>query len=90
MRDEIRQRVKVTVLRGLRIQDMTPDQVGNDQALLGSDFDIDSIDMLQLILEVEKEFGIKLVSGEFDRSEWATIDTLAGAVEKRLQTKVVS
>jgi acyl carrier protein len=90
MRDEIRQRVKVTVVRALRLQDMTAEQVGDDQALLGSDFDIDSIDMLQLILEVEKEFDIKLVSGEFDRAEWATIATLAGAIEKRLEAKVVS
>lgn len=90
MRDEIRQRLKATVLRALRIKDMTPDQVGDDQELLESDFEIDSIDMLQLVVQVEREFGIKLVSGEFDRSEWATIDTLAGAVEKRLQTKGVS
>jgi acyl carrier protein len=90
MRDQIRERVKVTVLRALRIQDTTPDQVRDDQALLGSDFDIDSIDILQLILEIEKEFGVKLVSGEFDRAEWATIDTLAGALEKRLQARVGS
>jgi acyl carrier protein len=90
MRDEIRQQVKVIVLRALRIEDMTVDQVGDDQALLGSDFDVDSIDMLQLILEVEKAFSIKLVAGEFNRAEWATIDTLACAIEQRLQGNVAS
>ena len=90
MRDQIRQQVKAIVLRALRIEDMTVDQVGDHQALLGSDFDVDSIDMLQLILEVEKAFGIKLVAGEFNRAEWATIDTLAGAIEQRLHGNVTS
>ena len=88
MRDDIRRQLKEIVVRALRIEDVTPDQIGDFQALLGSDFDIDSIDMLQLILEVETAFGIKLVSGEFDRAEWATIDTLAGAIETRLQAKL--
>jgi acyl carrier protein len=85
MRDDIRRRLKQIVVSGLRIQDITAEEMTDDQALVGSGLDVDSIDMLQLILEIEKNFGIKLVSGQFDRSEWATIDTLAAAIEKRLE-----
>jgi acyl carrier protein len=90
MRDDIRQRLKQIVVSGLRIQDLTAEEMKDEQALLGSGLDVDSIDMLQLILEIEKTFGIKLVSGQFDRSEWATIDTLAAAIEKRLETPAAS
>jgi acyl carrier protein len=85
MRDRIRRQVKEVLVRALRIEDIAPDRLPDDQALLGGDIDIDSIDMLQLILEIEKTFEIKLVSGQFDRAQWATIDTLADAIEKKLQ-----
>ncbi len=84
-REAIEARLKELLIRGLRIEDMTPEQLKSDQPLLEGPIEIDSIDILQLILDIEKAFGIKLVSGEFDRGEWQSISTLAAAVERRLQ-----
>jgi acyl carrier protein len=51
---------------------------------LGGDIEIDSIDVLQLILEIERHFGIKLVKGgKFEKEEWSSIKTLAAAIEAR-------
>ena len=47
-------------------------------------WEIDSIDILQLIVDIEKKFGIKLVSGRFDRSAWQTIDTLSSAIHAKM------
>lgn len=91
MRDRIRQQLKEVIVRALRIDDTTPDQLKDDHKLIGGDdLDVDSIDMLQLVLEIEKTFGIKIVTGQFDRTEWATIDTLAAAVEKKLEALVTA
>lgn len=79
--------LKELLVRALRMEDMTPEQLSADQKLLDGEIEIDSIDILQLILEIEKSFGIKLVTGEFDRDEWATIRTLATAIETRLQAQ---
>ena len=79
--------LKELLIRALRIEDMTPDQLSADQRLLDGEIAIDSIDILQLILEIEKTFGIKLVTGEFARGEWATIRTLAAAIEARLKAQ---
>jgi acyl carrier protein len=86
-REAIEATLKELLIRALRIEDMTPDQVSTDQRLLEGEIEIDSVDILQLILEIEKAFGIKLVSGELARSEWETIGTLAAAVEARLQAR---
>lgn len=86
-RETIEAMLKELVIRGLRIEDATPDQLGSDQPLLEGPIEIDSVDILQLILEIEKAFDIKLVTGEFARDEWRTIATLAAAVEVRLQAK---
>ncbi len=86
-REVIEARLKELLIQALRIEDMTPEQLGADHKLMGGEIEIDSIDILQLILEIEKAFEIKLVTGEFDRDEWATIATLAAAVESRIQAK---
>lgn len=86
-RETIEVRLKELLIRALRIEDMTPDQLSGDQKLLGGEIEIDSIDILQLILEIEKTFGIKLVTGEFARGEWQTIATLAAAIEAKMRAQ---
>ena len=81
------QQLKLIIIAGLRIKDKTPDDLSNDQQLLGGDLEIDSIDILQLILEIERRFGIKLVDGEFDESAWQSIATLAAVVEAKVAAR---
>ena len=79
--------LKEVLIAGLRIKDRTADDLSDDQLLLEGDLEIDSIDILQLILEIERRFGIKLVDGEFDESAWQSIRTLAVAVEAKVAAK---
>ena len=55
-------------------QGQDAEDLSDDEPLLGGDLEIDSIDILQLILEIERRFGIKLVDGEFDESAWQSIE----------------
>ena len=86
-REAIEAKVKELLIRALRIEDTTPDQLSTDQRLIDGGIDIDSIDILQLILEIEKTFGIKLVTGEFARDEWESIGSLVAAIEARMQAQ---
>lgn len=82
--ETISRQLKEILITGLRIKDRTADDLSDDQQLLGGDLEIDSIDILQLILEIERRFGIKLVEGEFDESAWQSIGTLTATVQARL------
>lgn len=82
--DEIKRQLKEIIITGLRITDRTAADLRDDQPLMGGDIEIDSVDVLQLILEIEKHFGIKLVTGEFDREAWKTIDSLAATIHSKL------
>jgi acyl carrier protein len=86
-REAIETTLKELIVSALRLEDITPDEMTDEQGLLDSDIEIDSIDILQLILEIEKTFAIKLVSGEFDRGEWETVKTLAAAIEARMSAQ---
>ena len=85
--ENISQQLKQIIVAGLRIKDRTAEDLSDDQQLLGGDLEIDSIDILQLILEIERRFGIKLVDGEFDESAWQSIATLTAAVEAKVAAK---
>jgi len=85
--ENISQQLKEIIIAGLRIKDKTPEDLSDDQRLLGGDLEIDSIDILQLILEIERRFKIKLVDGEFDESAWQSVATLAATVEAKVAVR---
>ena len=85
--ENISQQLKEIIIAGLRIKDKTPEDLSDDQQLLGGDLEIDSIDILQLILEIERRFKIKLVDGEFDESAWQSVATLAATVEAKVAVR---
>jgi len=83
--ENIKEQLKSLIVRSLRITDLTPDQLRDDQPLMGSELEIDSIDILQLILEIERHFGIRLVTGKFEPGVWQSINTLAAAIEVKMR-----
>ena len=84
-RKEIRDQLKPLILNSLRMEDLTPADLSDDQPLLDGDLEIDSVDILQLVLDIERHFGIKLVTAEFQRDAWKTVDSLAATIEEKLQ-----
>ena len=80
----VKEQLKPIILKSLRIADLTPEDLGDDQPLLGGDLEIDSIDILQLILEIERHFGIKLVDAKFDEKAWASVNALAATIESKM------
>lgn len=82
---EIKAQLKPLIISSLRIPGVSPEQMDDNMRLLDGDWEIDSVDILQLIIDIEKQFAIKLVSGRFDRSAWQTVETLAAAVRSKMQ-----
>jgi len=84
MHEDIKQQLKPLILKSLRITDMSPAELRDDQKLMGGELEIDSIDVLQLVLEIEKHFGIKLVTGKFDQEAWTDINSLAATIDAKV------
>jgi acyl carrier protein len=80
----IQEQLKAIILKSLRITDMTPADLRDDQPLLGGDLEIDSIDVLQMILEIERHFGIKLVQGSFNQKSLESVNALAAVIESKM------
>jgi len=58
MSDELIPKVKQMIIDSLRIEGMSPDEIVTDAPLFGEGLGLDSIDALQLVVAMEKEFGV--------------------------------
>ena len=80
----VKEQLKPIILNSLRITDLTPADLRDDQPLIGGELEIDSIDILQLVLEIERHFGIKLVQGNFNQKHLESVNTLAAIIESKV------
>jgi acyl carrier protein len=84
MSDPLHARLKHLIVQTLRLKDVRPDEILDHEPLFGtSRFDLDSIDALELVLRLEKEFGIKIGSSEESRQALANVATLADFIRGR-------
>jgi len=82
--EAIRGRIKRLIVESLSLEGLTPESIGDDDRLFGGGLGLDSVDALELVVALEKEYGISVASDEVERSVFASVSTLAAFVEKRL------
>ena len=84
MPDPLNLRLKQLIVDALRLRDVRPEDIGDDELLFGTTrFDLDSIDALELVLRLEKEFGIKIGTSEESRRALASVNALAAFIRQR-------
>ena len=69
--------LKKKIIESLNLEEMTPDDINADDALFGDGLGLDSIDALELIVLMEKDYGIKLASPAEGKAIFKSIRTIA-------------
>jgi len=69
--------LKSKIIESLRLQDITPDKIDDDAPLFGTGLGLDSIDALELVVLLEKEYGIVIKDIEEGRPAFRSVRTLA-------------
>jgi acyl carrier protein len=80
----IRTSLKQLIVTTLNLDGLTPERIADDEPLFGSGLGLDSVDALELVVALEKEYGISIASHEVDKSVFGSLASLAGFVERRL------
>jgi acyl carrier protein len=84
MSDSLELRLKTLIIATLKLDGVRPEDLPGDEPLIGSPrFGLDSLDALELVLAVEKEFGVKIGSSEESRHALASVNTLAAYLRAR-------
>ena len=84
MSADLRRKLKELLIERLKFEDMTPEDISDDDALFGGGLGLDSIDALEIVVMLESEFGIKLKNESSARDYFKSIASLADFVEQRL------
>lgn len=80
MSDPLNAKLKVLIVETLRLEDIVPADIPDDEPLIGGGLSLDSIDALELVVKLEKEFGIKIASSEESRVALANVSALAAYI----------
>lgn len=83
MADPLAARLKQLIVDTLRLEDIAPSDIPDSEALIGGGLSLDSIDALELVVRLEKEFGIKIASSEEARRALASINSLAAYIREK-------
>lgn len=85
--DRLHAELKELICSALMLEDMRPDEIGDEQPLFGSDgLGLDSVDALELALEVEKRFGVRLRPDDTGTAALKSVSTLAAFVAAQKPT----
>jgi acyl carrier protein len=76
--------IKEKIIASLNIQDITADQIADEAPLFGAGgLGLDSIDALELVVMLEKNFGIVIKDMEEGRPAFQSVTTLAAFVNAK-------
>lgn len=77
----LRRQLKELMVENLMLQ-VTADDIGDQQPLFGpGGLGLDSVDALQLVVALDKHFGLKITDQAVAQQMLANVDTLVAAIE---------
>ena len=75
--EELILELKEKIIDALNLEEMTADDIDTDGALFGEGLGLDSIDALELIVLMEKDYGIKLANPSDGKAIFKSIRSIA-------------
>ena len=78
----INQQLKEQIIKYLNLTTMKPEDIKDDMPLFGEGLGLDSIDSLELIVLLEREYGIKINDPKEGRKILVDVNTMLAYIEK--------
>ncbi len=74
--------LKVQIIEQLNLEDLTPEDIEENTPLFGDGVGLDSIDALELIVLLEKDYNIKIEDPKKGKEALYSVKTMADFIEK--------
>lgn len=78
--NELINELKVKIIETLNLIDVSPADIDENAQLVGGNLGLDSIDVLELVMMLEKDYGVKIDSRDIGVKVFATLAALADYV----------
>jgi acyl carrier protein len=79
--EALKQELKSKIIEVLNLEDIAIADINDDDALFGDGLGLDSIDALELIVMLDKDYGIKLVDPKEGKTIFKSIETMAAYID---------
>ncbi|WP_299219033.1 phosphopantetheine-binding protein [uncultured Aquimarina sp.] len=79
---ELREELKEKLIEQLSLEDVEVSEIGDNDPLFGDGLGLDSIDALELIVLLEKDYGIKLKDPKEGKAIFESISVMADYISK--------
>ncbi|WP_339695501.1 phosphopantetheine-binding protein [uncultured Marixanthomonas sp.] len=76
----LKQELKENIIKQLNLEEFAVEDIDNNDALFGDGLGLDSIDALELIVMLDKDYGIKLTDPEKSKEIFQSINVLAAYI----------
>ncbi|MFX0555714.1 phosphopantetheine-binding protein [Maribacter sp. CXY002] len=77
---DLKLELKEKIIEQLNLEDISVDEIADNDPLFGDGLGLDSIDALELIVMLDKDYGIKLADPKEGRKIFESIDTMAAYI----------
>lgn len=78
---ELKEELKTKIIEQLNLEDISVAEIGDDDSLFGDGLGLDSIDALELIVMLDKDYGIRLSDPKEGRKIFESIQVMADYIE---------
>ena len=79
--DSLKAEIKAAIVRSLRLP-ITADEIGDSTPLFGTGLGLDSIDVLELVLEIERSFGVAIADEQTGMKVLVSVDAIADFITR--------
>ncbi len=81
--EKLKSKLKQQMIEYLNLLEITPDDIKDAEPLFGGSLGLDSIDSLELIILLEREYGIKINSPVEGRKVLVDVNTIADYIVEK-------
>jgi len=79
----LKKRLKALLVENLMLQ-ISPEEIGDNQALFGpASLGLDSVDALQLVVALDKNFGLKVADPATAKEILQSVNSMAAAIQNK-------
>lgn len=80
--EQLKDKLKKDIVTYLNLEDINPENIDDNEPLFGQGVGLDSIDALELIVLLEKNYGVKIENAEEGKKVFESVATMAAFIEK--------
>jgi acyl carrier protein len=80
----IKEQLKKIIVEELNLEEVNPEEIEDDAPLFGEGLGLDSLDAVEIVVLLEKHFGVEVKNLDEGKVAFQSINTLAAYIQERM------